>query len=79
MGVISDILDSIFGGGSTGSTDPKSTEYSEKDDNIRVRNSDVIIDHDNKSHSTIWSTTDVNTKTGDATVREGGHGENFKK
>lgn len=79
MGVFDDILGAIFGSGSTGSTDSKSTEVTWNDDEIKVRNTSVIVDHGNKSHDTIWSTTEINPKTGDTTVKEGGHGGNFDK
>ncbi len=75
MGLFSDLFDAILGSDS----DPKGTRITEDDNgNIRVRNSDVIIDHDNGTHDTIWSNTNVNINTGKTSFDEGAHGPNFK-
>jgi hypothetical protein len=77
MGIISDILDAILG---ESSTDPKETTYTVNDDgDARVRNTTVVIDHDNGTHDTIWSSTTVSGTTGQSSHSEGGHGPNFQK
>ncbi len=79
MGLFDDIVNLITGDGNKASIDSKSTEVKWDDDEIKVRNSSVIVDHGNKTHDTVWSTTEINPKTGDITVKEGGHGGNFDK
>ncbi len=78
MGFISDLLDSIMGDGHSGSSDPKVTTNTNNGDEVRVRNSDVVVNHDTGKHDTIWSSTTVNVNTGEAKSSEGGHGPNFK-
>lgn len=78
MGLFSSLIDAITGSGSTASTDPKETQITERNDEIRVRNSDVIIDHGAKTHDTVWSNTTVNVNTGETKSNEGAHGPNFK-
>lgn len=74
MGLFSDLLDSILGS----SSDPKATSVSQNGDEVRVRNADVIIDHDKGTHDTVWSNTTVNVNTGQSSSDEGSHGSNFK-
>ncbi len=74
MGLFSDLMDSILGS----SSDPKATSVTHDGDEIRVRNSDVIIDHDKGTHDTVWSNTTVNVNTGHTSSNEGSHGPNFK-
>lgn len=78
MGLFSDLMDAIFSSGGSASSDPKRTSVTESDNEIRVRNSDVIIDHGSGKHDTVWSNTTVNTSTGATKSNEGTHGPNFK-
>ncbi|HNP23440.1 MAG TPA: hypothetical protein PKM63_17355 [Panacibacter sp.] len=79
MGLFSDLMDAIFSSGSSASSDPKGTQITESDNEIRVRNSDVIVDHGSGKHDTVWSNTTVNTSTGESKFGEGAHGPNYQK
>ena len=89
MGIISDILDSIFGGSSDISSDSSSEKEKvvydfetkvNEEGSVKVRDAAYIItDKTTGEHSTIWSNTEYNGNTGEFKVSEGGHGENFKK
>lgn len=70
------LLSSLFGGNS--SSDSK-TRVSEKNDEVRVRNSSVVYDRDSGKHDTVWSNTTVNVNTGEAKYNEGAHGPNYSK
>jgi hypothetical protein len=75
MGLFSDLLSSITGS----SSDPKATQITHDGEEIRVRNTDVIIDHEQGKHDTVWSNTTVNVNTGQSSFDEGAHGPNFKQ
>ncbi len=79
MGLIGDILGEILGNGQTGSSDPKPTRVENNDQEVRVRNSDVVVNHTTGRHDTIWSNTSVNLNTGEVKVSEGTHGPNYQK
>ena len=80
MGLLSDLFSAITGDGSSNvSSDPKATSYSINDDgDARVRNTDVVIDHDKGTHDTMWSNSTYDGKTGEFGYNEGAHGPNFK-
>lgn len=80
MGIINDILNSLIGSGSNDTGVHHSSSVKEHEDGtIRVREAAYITDNETGKHSTIWSNTDSNIKTGETSIKEGGHGENYHK
>jgi hypothetical protein len=89
MGIINDILGTLFSGGNNNSSDSSSenekviyTSETKMNDegSVKVREAAYIISNkETGEHSTIWSNTEYNGKTGDFKVSEGGHGEKYKK
>jgi hypothetical protein len=78
MGIISDLVDAILDSGSSSADVYHDTKTTVDDEgSVRVREAAYITDKDTGSHSTVWSTTEVDGKTGEATIKEGGHGENY--
>ncbi len=78
MGLFSSLIDALSSNGDKVSSDPKTTSVTERDGNITVRNSDVIVNHSEGNHDTVWSNTTVNVNTGQTSSNEGAHGPNFK-
>lgn len=78
MGLFSSLLDSIFGDREA----KHSTTVSDNGDEVQVRSRSVFYeneDNSNGSHSTVYSKTTVDNKTGDWKHEEGYHGDKSNK